>query len=243
MIQIKRNKTPNVPLCVMTCDKPLHEKLNKYDMFNTAFNKASTTLIVGKPGQGKSTLLYSFFKSKDCLKKCFDHIFYICPSNSMASMQDNIFKDLPDNQIFDELDGDILDEIIERTMNREDKDEKTAIIIDDMGSKLKNNQVQQRLKQIAQNKRHMQIYELFILVQTWKSVPTEIRRLLDNIFLFKVGPNDMMTIMDEILPQYKEKSYAIQKAVFDKPHQYLLINTREGRLFKKFDELIIKDDD
>ena len=52
-----------------------------------------------------------------------------------------------------------------------------------------------------------------------------------------------MTIMDEILPQYKEKSYAIQKAVFDKPHQYLLINTREGRLFKKFDELIIKDDD
>tara|TARA_R110000822_G_scaffold144022_1_gene282603 strand:- start:2547 stop:3278 length:732 start_codon:yes stop_codon:yes gene_type:complete len=243
MIQIKRNKTPNVPLCVMNCDKPLHEKLNKYDMYNVAFNKASSTLIVGRPGQGKSSLLYSFFKSKDCLKKCFDHIFYICPSNSMASMQDNIFKDLPDNQIFDELDGDILDEIIERTMNREDKDEKTAIIIDDMGSKLKNNQVQQRLKQIAQNKRHMGIYQTFILVQTWKSVPTEIRRLLDNIFLFKVGPNDMMSIMDEILPQYKEKSYAIQKAVFDKPHQYLLINTREGRLFKKFDELIIKDDD
>ena len=191
----------------MNCDKPLHEKLNKYDMYNVAFNKASSTLIVGRPGQGKSSLLYSFFKSKDCLKKCFDHIFYICPSNSMASMQDNIFKDLPDNQIFDELDGDILDEIIERTMNREDKDEKTAIIIDDMGSKLKNNQVQQRLKQIAQNKRHMGIYQTFILVQTWKSVPTEIRRLLDNIFLFKVGPNDMMSIMDEILPQYKEKSY------------------------------------
>jgi len=243
MIQIKRNKTPNVPLCVMNCDKFLHEKLNKYDMYKVAFQKCSSTLIVGKPGQGKSSLLYSFFKSKDCLKKCFDHIFYICPSNSQSSMQDNIFKDLPDNQIFDELDGDILDEIIERTMNREDKDEKTAIIIDDMGSKLKNNQVQQRLKQIAQNKRHMGIYQTFILVQTWKSVPTEIRRLLDNIFLFKVGQNDMMTIMDEILPQYKEKSYAIQKAVFDKPHQYLLINTREGRLFKKFDELIIKDDD
>jgi len=243
MIQIKKNKEAKLPLCVMNCDKPLHEKLNKYDMYNVAFSKASSTCIIGKPGQGKSSLLYSFFKSKDCLKKCFDHIYYICPSNSQSSMSDNIFGALPDDKIFDELNGDVLDEIIERTMNREEKDEKTAIIIDDMGSGLKNKDVQQQLKKIAQNKRHMGIYQTFILVQTWKSLPQEIRRLLDNIFLFKVGGNDMETIFDEILPQYKDKAHAIQKVVYDKPHQYLLINTRDGRLFRKFDELIIKDED
>lgn len=227
----------------MTCDKPLHEKLKKYDMYDTAFNKHSTTLIAGKPGQGKSSLLYSFFKSKDCLRKCFDKIYYICPSNSMDSMADNIFSKLPDDQIYNELDGEILDEIIERTHDREEKDDKTCIIIDDMGSQLKNGDVQKRLKQIAMNKRHMNIYQTFILTQTWKSVPPEVRRLLDNIFLFKVNPNDMETIMTEMLPQYKDKAYAIQKIVYDKPHQYLLINLKEGRLFKKFDELIIKDED
>lgn len=226
----------------MTCDKPLNEKLKKYDMYDVAFNKHATTLICGLPGQGKSSLLYSFFKSKDCLRKCFDKIFYICPASSMSSMADNIFLNLPDEQIYNELDGEVLDEIIDKIENREEKDDKSCIIIDDMGSELKNNEVQKRLKKISMNRRHMNIYQTFILTQTWKSTPPEVRRMATNIILFKVNPNDMASIFEEMLPQYKDKAYAIQKIVYTKPHDYLLINTREGRLFKKFDELLIKDD-
>jgi hypothetical protein len=240
-ITLKKHQKPDLPVCVMSCDKPLHEKLNKYEMTRTCMNKHHTCAIIGKPGQGKSSLVYSFFKSKNMLKKCFDTIFFICPPNSAGSMEDSIFSKLPEDQIFDELTGDVLDSIIQRAKDREDGD-KIAIIIDDMASQLKNGDVQKALKQIAMNKRHLGIYATFILSQTWKSVPFEVRRLYDNIIVFKVSPDEMETMFIETLPQYKDYSNAIQKLVYNKPHEYLIINTGSGRLFKKFDEIIINDD-
>jgi hypothetical protein len=52
----------------------------------------------------------------------------------------------------------------------------------------------------------------------------------------------MENIFTEILPQYKSISDDIQKIVFNKPHEYLVINTETGRLFKRFDELIINEE-
>ena len=240
-ITLKKHQKPDLPVCEMSCDKPLHEKLNKYEMTKTCMNKHHTCAIIGRPGQGKSSLVYSFFKSKNMLKKCFDTIFYICPANSMLSMSDNIFSKLPEDQIFNELDGDVLDTIIQRAKDREDGD-KIAIIIDDMASQLKNGDVQKALKQIAMNKRHLGIYATFILSQTWKSVPFEVRRLYDNIIVFKISPDEMESMFIETLPQYKDYSQEIQKMVYNKPHEYLVINTGSGRLFKKFDEIIINDE-
>ena len=211
-ITLKKHQKPDLPVCVMSCDKPLHEKLNKYELTKTCLNKHHTTAILGRPGQGKSSLIYAWFKSKNMLKKCFDTIFYICPASSLNSLEDNIFSKLPDDQIYDELNGEVLDEIIERAKAREDGD-KIAIIIDDMASQLKNGDVQKALKQIAMNKRHLGIYATFILSQTWKSVPFEVRRLYDNIVVFKVSPDEMETMFVETLPQYKDYSQAIQKMV------------------------------
>jgi hypothetical protein len=168
-------------------------------------------------------------------------VFYIAPASSLKSMQDDIFSKLPDDQIFTELNGEVLDEIIERAKNREDGD-KICIIIDDMASQLKNSDVVSRIKLLCMNRRHMGLYSLFIMSQTWKSVPFEVRRLYSNIFLFKVSPDEMETIFTETLPQYKPISNDIQKIVFNQAHEYLVINTESGRLFKKFDELIINDE-
>jgi hypothetical protein len=209
-------------------------------MTKTCLNKHHTTAIIGKPGQGKSSLLYSFFKG-NLLKKCYNTVFYIAPASSLKSMQDDIFSKLPDDQIFTELNGEVLDEIIERAKNREDGD-KICIIIDDMASQLKNSDVVSRIKLLCMNRRHMGLYSLFIMSQTWKSVPFEVRRLYSNIFLFKVSPDEMETIFTETLPQYKPISNDIQKIVFNQAHEYLVINTESGRLFKKFDELIINDE-
>ena len=72
MIHLKYNKKPNLPVCEMICDKPLHPKLNKYDL--TSFlNCHSTNLIVGKPASGKTNLLYQLMKS--IMNRCFDKIY------------------------------------------------------------------------------------------------------------------------------------------------------------------------
>lgn len=241
MIRIKKNPIPELPIAKMNCDKPLHTKLDKYEMPKTMFQKHATTAIIGKPSQGKSSLVYSFFKSKNLLKKCFTKIFYISPANSLQSLDDNIFGKLPEDQIYHELNGEILQSIIDQSMARDD-DDKIAIIIDDMASELKKGDVQKLLKQIAMNKRHLGIYETFILSQTFFSIPKEVRRLIDNYFIFKVSQDEMENIMTEVLPQYKDISQQLQKIIYDKKYNYLAIHTQSGRLFKNFDEIIINDE-
>jgi len=241
MIRIVKNPKPELPIAQMNCDKPLHSKLDKYEMPKTMFQKHATTCIIGKPSQGKSSLVYSFFKSKNLLKKCFTKIFYICPANSMQSLDDNIFAKLPEDQIFNELDGNVLQTIIDQSMARDD-DDKIAIIIDDMASELKKGDVQKLLKQIAMNKRHLGIYETFILSQTFYSIPKEVRRLIDNYFIFKVSQDEMENIITEVLPQYKDIAHQLQKIIYDKKYNYLAIHTQSGRLFKNFDEVIINDE-
>ena len=58
-ITIKENDAPKLKKCVMLCDAKLHPKLDNYEL--TSFlNNHSTTLFIGKPRSGKTSLLYSF---------------------------------------------------------------------------------------------------------------------------------------------------------------------------------------
>ena len=68
-ITIKRNKKPDLPVCQMVCDKKIHPKLDKYEL--TKFiNCHSTNLLIGKPGSGKTNLIYQIMKS--ITNKCYD---------------------------------------------------------------------------------------------------------------------------------------------------------------------------
>ena len=74
MITIKRNTAPNMTVCKMNCDNGLHPKLNEYEL--TSFmNSHTTNLLIGKPRSGKTSLLYSFFKSSKLFKKTYHNIF------------------------------------------------------------------------------------------------------------------------------------------------------------------------
>ena len=56
-ITIKHNKKPILPVCQMICDKKINSKLDKYEL--TKFlNCHSTNLLIGKPGSGKTNLIY-----------------------------------------------------------------------------------------------------------------------------------------------------------------------------------------
>ena len=236
MIKIKYNKKPNLPICVMNCDVKLHDKLEKYDL--TKFlNCHSCNLIVGKPGSGKTNLMYQLIKSKHLLNKCYDKIYLFQPSPSRASMKDNIFMKLPDDQKFEELTFENLDYV----KNNLDSDENTCLIFDDMGAYLKNNETKQLLKELIMNRRHLHL-SIFFLVQTYLSIERDVRKLFSNVFIFRCSKKEMETIADELIEQKKEHLNEIVKIVFNKPYQYLFINTDSQRIFNGFDELIIDDD-
>ena len=240
-ITIKENEKPNLPKCEMNCDGDLDEHLNKYQL--TQFlNRHQMSLFIGKPKSGKTSLVYSLFKGNKknrILKGVFSTIYLFQPENSRGSMKDNIFESLPEDQKYDELTFDNLNDVAERIKEDSKNNYTSCIIYDDMEAYLKNKDTLQLFKEMAFNKRHYKLTQLF-LVQTWYSVPKELRRLWDNIFVFRVSKDELKNIFDEVVEQKKELTEEIAKIVFDKPYEYLFINTDTQRLFKGFDEIIIE---
>ena len=231
---------PHLAKTEMVCDIDLHEKLNKYEL--TKFlNKHSANLLIGSAGSGKTSLLFSMFKSKDIFKKVFHNIFLFQPFASASSVKNNVFDSIPDEQKFNELDYDSLSGVMDIVRN-EDKKYNNAIIFDDMGAYLKNGDVEKLLKELIFNRRHYRT-SIFFMVQSYISVPLQIRKLFTNLFIFKVAKKELETIRDEILETIpRECINDLRKFVFDKPHEYLFINVPTNRIFKKFDEIIIDDE-
>lgn len=236
MISIKKNDKPNLPVCQMLCDNGLSDKLNKYDL--TKFlNSHETNLFIGKPRSGKTSLIYSMFKGP--LKKCWHNIYIFQPTHSRASMKDNIFDKLPEDKKFDELNVETLETVM-NNIKSEDSKYNNCIIFDDMTAYLKDNDTLKMLKELIFNRRHLRC-SIFFLVQTWYSVPKDIRKLFSNIFVFRVSKQEMKTIFDEVVEGKEDYINDISKLVYSEPYKYLFINTNSQRLFNGFDELIFNE--
>lgn len=239
-ISIKTNTQPKLTICKMNCDDGLDKKLDDYEL--TKFiNSHSTNLFVGRPRSGKTSLIYSFFKSNKLLKKTFHNVYVFQPSASRASMKDNIFGKLPDDQLYEELTYDNLLEV-SNIIKIAGHEEQHCIIFDDMGAYLKNKDTLQLFKELIFNRRHLHV-SIYFLVQTFFSIPKEIRRLFNNAFIFKVSKEELTNIFDEVVEKKKELVPVISKLVFDVPYNFLFINVESQRLFKNWNEIIFNDDD
>ena len=237
MISIKKHKKPILKNCEMRCDKPLHKKLDKFEL--TRFlNKHTTNLLIGRPGSGKTSLLFSLFENKEILRKVYHKIYVFQPSPSRSSMKNDIFGKLPSDQLFNELNFENLDLVMDEIEATSDLN--IAIIFDDVGASLKNFDTMNLMKKLIFNRRHLHT-SVFFLVQTYYSIPKDIRKLFSNIFVFRVNKNELATIFDEIVEDKDMVDIApqISKLIYDKPYNFMFINTDSQRIFKNFDELII----
>ena len=233
MLSIKENKKPHLKVCEMVCDTKLHPKLDNYDL--TSFlNNHSTTLFIGRPKSGKTSLLYSFFKSKEIFKNTFDKIFLFQPEQSRASMKDKLFDKIPDDQKYNELNLENLKDI-ENNLSEYNN----VILFDDMTAYLKDADIRKTLHELVFNRRHQHLSIIF-LVQTYLSIDPDIRKLFSNLFIFKCSKKEMEMIFDELVELPKNYILPIMKVVYDKPYQYLFINTDTQRLFSGFDEILIE---
>lgn len=238
---IKQNAKPDLPQCEMKCDAPLAQHLNDYDVLKF-MNCHSVNLLIGKPGSGKTSLLYSMFKGsgkKKIFKKVFHNIFLFMPNQSRGSLKDNIFDVLPEDKKYDELTYENLQDVMHRIKNTQ-PNENNAIIFDDMGAYLKDPSTRQLFKELVYNRRHIHT-SIFFLVQSWLSLDKDLRKLFTNIICFKVSKSEMENLFNEVIEQKKEHLLEVMKITYDKPHQWLFINTDSGRLFKMWDELLIED--
>lgn len=239
MIRIKQNTRPNLPKCEMVCDTILHKKLDKYDLTHF-LNTHTMSLFVGRPKSGKTSLVHSFFEHSHLLRYCFTKIYLFQPTQSGASIKENIFDTLPEDQIYRELSYENLEEVKSRIEEDSAQGLASCIIFDDVTAELKNKKTLQLFKQLSFNRRHLRL-SMFFLVQTWFSVPKELRRLWTNLFIFKVSKNEMVNIWDEIIEQDMGYLPIIMKQVYREPYKFLFINTDSGRMFDGWDEILLDD--
>jgi KaiC/GvpD/RAD55 family RecA-like ATPase len=203
-----------------------------------------TGLIV-KPASGKTSLCISFLTGKGKNKvwrKCFNHVIVVMPSTSRGSMKKNPFKNHHEDQMYEELNYNTIKAIHNKLTSYSDENENTLLILDDVGASLKNNDIQQIFRKIIYNRRHLKCH-IVVLLQSFMSIPKEIRKMFNNIFMFKPSKVEFENLFDELFETNKDLAIDIMNFAYDKPHQYLMLNVDTQRMYKGFDEIIIKKDE
>ena len=243
-ITIKRNKSIKLSIPEFICDNsPIGEHLNSYDMLRH-LNSYSFDVIIGKPGSGKTSLLISFLTAKGANKiyrKCFDNILLVMPTHSRNSLKNNIFEHHSEDKMYEELNIESITDIHNKLKMYSAEEENTLLILDDVGASLKDSSILKMLKTIIYNRRHLKC-KIVMLIQSYKSSPLDLRKLVTNVFMFKPSKMEFETLFHELFEQYKDLTLEIMKHVFTEPHKYLMLNVDSQRLYDGFHEIIINKD-
>lgn len=235
IIKITKHKKPNFKIIGMDCDRQLDDELNQYGLMQYLNSGGSANAILGKPMSGKTTTLNSIFDTKPIdggLKFCYHDIYLFQPESSRRSMKKDIWtKGVKKDHIYESLDD--LENVYE-LIKAEDKETNSCIIFDDMAAYMADHE--KTILSILQNRRHYHI-SIFILTQNWNSLPLKCRKLMENIFIFRVSPNELDQVIEETLGRIKNKYVQkIIEFVNDKPHNFWFLSVYHHKMFKNFDE-------
>lgn len=241
MIRIKQNEAPDLRKPTFMCDTKLHNKLDNYEV-TSLLNKSNFTLFLGPPASGKTTMMISMLNTPSLFKRCFNKIFVFMPAHSRGSLKENIFEQLPNEQLFDSLTDETINEVFEQIEEVADDGGFSLLVLDDMQAYLKDKYVAKRLTEIIANRRHLRT-SVWLIAQTYKSIPKQVRQMLTNLFVFKVRKSEMANIFEEQVELMKDNFQDVIKMAYKTPHDYLFIDTLSQRVFRNFDELLLDDDD
>jgi DNA replication protein DnaC len=240
MISIKHNKKPKLNLPKFSVDNELHKDLNKFEI-QKLMNKSNFSLFLGKPGSGKTSLMTGLLGTpvkKGGFKKVFETIIVFMPASSRSSMKDGFFdKYLPEEQIFDNLTLENLNEAYEIAKENATEGYRTLMIFDDVQKGIKG-ECEKLFLEICNNRRHRRI-NLFLCCQNYFSIPKQVRSGLTDLFIFKASKKELEQIFEEQIETHKDKFLEVLEHCYKEPHDFLYINPNTQRLFSNWNEIVI----
>ena len=113
--------------------------------------------IVGAPGSRKSSVMFSLIKSKDAYRKRFHKVIAVVPSSSLDSLKANPLKDLPEEQQFEDLSFENLEEIIDMVEANREEDLLTLLLLDDVSAELQDPIILKKMMRLFLNRRHLKL--------------------------------------------------------------------------------------
>ena len=215
-----------------TIPEPLPRALNFY------------WIISGVPGSGKtSQILNLLCKRGKMYNRKFDRIFLFSPS--LSTMKDNPFEELDDDQVYTELSGEIMENVLEAIS---DTGEKVLFIIDDCVNDLKKSpQLQRLMCKVLMNRRHLCGFggsvSVIMTTQVYNKIPAPIRKCANYISLYATkNKRELMNLFDEVITIPKEDFMNILNYTFKKKHDFLFLDTNKdsyNMFHRNFNKLIL----
>ena len=203
-------------------------------------------IICGKPGSGKSSLILNLCcKRGKIYNKKYDRIYLFSPS--LSTMKGNPFEDLPEDQKYDELDLDVIENILEEIADTGDK---VLFILDDVVNDLQKNMKLQRVMcKVLMNRRHLcgegGSVSVILTSQVWNKCPAPIRKCASHVFIYHTkNKKELECIFDEMILIPKKDYYDLLKYTFKKKHDFLYIDVNKSfdKMFhRNFNQLEIGD--
>jgi hypothetical protein len=243
-MRIQQNKTIDLKTPKFLVDKPLNPDIEKYEVLSH-LNRSSATAFVGTSGSGKTSLMISLLMNKEpkIWKKQFNWIIVVMPRASRASLKNNVFdKYLDESCLFDSLTEESIDMITAMVEQNAEQGQQTLLILDDVASALKNGHIAKQLQHLIYAYRHFRLV-VVMLVQTLKTIPLSIRKNLSNLVVFyKPRISEWEAITHEFLELDKDEAKELYQMIFHQKHDWSLINLGSGKVYSKFDEIVLKED-
>ena len=197
-------------------------------------------VLSGSGGSGKTSLMLNFFKRKELYRNKFHNVYYICPMSSFLSVEKHPFSD--HSKVFHELTVGLLEGIYQELCQKKESDEEqeySCIIIDDMASSLKENDIAKQLNKMLIKARHISCAFIFSL-QSYYYVPKILRKQIVFITIFKCkNIEEWNSISKELLNMNKEDALVLYNYVYNEPYTHLDLDTVDNKVYKNFNLLSI----
>jgi hypothetical protein len=211
--------------------KPVEDK----DVPKNIFDENMVSLIVGKMGQGKSTLLSEMILNPDLLGKKYSQILFFTP---------NEIPKIPRNDFFcNNLDLCWLIEKLEKYNQiclEKKVNGKILVIFDDMVSEIFDERNNSEFQKLILNRRHqypgLTLSYLFT-TQYFKLFPKKYRHILNYIIIFSIDASEWDNIMKDYLFNKKDKdaiSLRVQSHFKKSDHNFICLNLYKHLLFYNF---------
>ena len=203
--------------------------------------------IVGKSGSGKTNMVLNLLtKRGKMLNRKFDRVYLISPS--LATITDDPFETIPEEQKYTDLTPAVLEEIKADIAN---SGEKCLIVMDDVVAGIKDRKLEMAVAKLTYNRRHLcgegGCCCLIITSQVYNRIPLSIRKNFSHLILFKSSnKRELKSIADEVALMPDKEFYELLGYTFDKRHNFLYVDTTKdtNQMFhKNFNRLSINNRD
>lgn len=222
----------------LLCDTPLSDNIP-----SPLPNKSHFMVIIGAPGQGKTSTMVSLLTSigaNKAYRGVFENVYIFMPPNSRASLGNKLFDKHNPEKVYDELTSETLNDVYEKIKQEASEGFNSLIVLDDVGSALKSKENERLLKNIVWNRRHLRT-SIWSIQQTYSSLPLTIRKSISHLICYSCrNKREYHSIFDELIQQDKDDADEITRYIYTAKHTFMFLNCESGEIYKNFNKLIIE---